>query len=440
MKLARTLSLGLISLCGMLALAAGPQLGDRPAPASASGVGRVPPTVASALIFDYHIPIDKLKADELSANVGYVWGAAAPEQRGGHARHDYYLPWGQGCTTAVAECPHGGPPSFPWLKAHHPDWILWKTNKLGVPTAPVTYKFDPGPILDFTNPALQQYWVAHYIVPALKQGFDGIAWDSQFVYNPYGAVGHFDYYRPHHFIRMYSGKAVDSRWAHAQANALGQFLQRARARAPKVKFALNLSFDCEYAPIATWALPLPYIDTIVDEQGYTDWGTPTNWIASGRATYCANRWLAKTNALIQAQKAGKHLVLINEEPLTSMTPYMTDHNQTARAYLQSALASYLLVKYSHTYFWFGLSQGYGNPIVMQRELLTDFGQPQGDMHHLQSVYVRWFTKGAALVNPDQYHSFTFTLPKNKYETLYGQRVNRVALAVHSGVVLTLIKH
>jgi hypothetical protein len=402
----------------------------------------VPSTVASALIFDYHIPAKQLEQDERSANVKYVWAANAPEVRGGPARHDYYLPWAQGWCPQfgkpAAKCPYGGPPSFPWLKAHHPDWILWQANKRGLPTVPASASGLPGPILDFTNPALQQYWVTHYIAPYLKQGFDGIAWDSNLILDPYSAVGHFDWRPPHHFIRLYSGKPVDSRWAHAQARALAQLLQRAKAVDRNAKFALNTSFDCLYAPMADWQLTLPYIDAIVDEEGYAFWGWGSNWIPSTPGPYCPNRWLAKTRALIQFQKAGKRVALVNEEPL-NVTPYMTDTDQKARGYLQSALASYLLVKYSHTYFWFGGQQQYGHEVLMQRELLTNFGQPLGDMHHVRGVYVRWFTKGAALVNPDPNHSFTFTLQKNKYNTLYGQHVSRVTLAVHSGVVLTLVK-
>jgi Hypothetical glycosyl hydrolase family 15 len=459
MKTARTLSLALLFLCGVWALAAGPLFAARAYPSrSQQGSGpdlapAVPvPTVAatpvskphsvksssiaSALIFDYHIPVQQVVRDEISAHVGYVWGASAPRQSGDSIRHDYYVQWAHGWCPPfglVEKCPKGGPPSFPWLKKHHPNWILWQADTQGVPTKPARSKYDPGPILDFTNPAVQQYWMDHYIASHLKQGFDGIAWDDPTVYDPYGAVGHFDTH--HRFIRQYDGSLQDPGWANAQVRALADFLGRAQAIDPKVQFALATPVDCLYAPMASWLLPLSYVDTIVDEEGYTYWGNKEPWITSSPGTYCNNRWLEKTNFYIQMQKAGKHLVLINAVPLR-VHAYMTDTNPTARAYLQWALANYLLVKYSHTYFWFGSGQHYGYPIVKQREEMADLGAATGDMHTFQGIYVRWFTKGMALVNPSPTTPFTVTLLRSgRYEDLYGQNVNRVTMPPHSGLVL-----
>jgi Hypothetical glycosyl hydrolase family 15 len=395
------------------------------------------PSVASALIFDYKIPADRVVAAEKSAHVGYLWGASAPERPGGRARHDYYVAWAQGWCPgrglrAEGKCPRGGPPSFPWLKAHHPNWILWKVNSRGVPTAPASSTWDPGPIVDFTNPAVQKYWMVHYIAPYLKAGFDGIAWDHTIAYNPYGAAGHFD--PRHRFIRQYSGSTADMRWDRAQTRALGDLLQRARSIDPKVQFAQVAPFDCYYLPTAMLFLPLRYLDTVGDEEGYTWWGDPKPWITSSPGTYCNNRWLDKTTSYIRLQKAGKHLVLINAAPV-HVYPYITDTNRKARAVLEWALANYLLVKYSHTYFWFGGNQQYGYPIFEQREDLADVGRATGDTRPYQGVYARWFTKGMALVNPSPFEPFTATLQRGEYEDLYGQYVNRVTMRPHSGLVL-----
>jgi Hypothetical glycosyl hydrolase family 15 len=458
MKTAGIRCLALLSICGAWALATGPLFAARAHPSRSeqrSGVLRTSTlpaplrkapsvkasSVASALIFDYHIPVQQLVGDEISANVGYDWGASAPEQLGGPARHDHYVAWAQGWCPGVGlnpprgECPKGGPPSFPWLQAHHPNWILWQANTQGVPTVPARSWANPGPILDFTNPAVQQYWMDHYIAPYLKQGFDGIGWDNPIAYDPYSAVGHFDTH--HRFIRQYSGSTQDMAWARAQVRALGVFLRRARAIDPKVQFAQNTNFDCEYAPMATWLLPSRYVDTIVDEEGYTYWGNNTPWITSSPGTYCNNRWLEKTNFYIEMQTAGKHLVLIDAAPLR-VYPYITDTNRRARAVLEWALANYLLVKYSHTYFWFGGSQQYGYPVFKQREETANLGRATGDMRPYQGVYARWFAKGMALVNPSPAVSFAVILHnKGKYKNLYGQKLNRVMMTPHSGLVLVL---
>jgi Hypothetical glycosyl hydrolase family 15 len=456
MKARQVASLSILVACGLLALGA-----QRPSAVPLAATGSAPPvnlpfvicsfsahshclapsrtpTAATALIFDYNILSSNVKSAESRGHVGYVWGANAPEPQGGSAEHDHYVAWAQGYCPGVglyAKCPKGGPPSFRWLRSHHPNWILWKADQHGVPMGPARSKSNPGPILDFTNPAVQQYWMDHYIAPYLKQGFDGISWDNPTVYNPYSAVGHYN--NQHRFVHQYSGGLQDRGWARAQVQALGRFLRRARAIEPTVRFSLNAPVDCIYAPMAAWHLPLRYIDTVVDEEGYSFWGNGSpNYIPNASGAYCGNRWLDKTNFYIGMEKAGKHLVLINQQPF-AVHRYMTDSNPKARTALEWALANYFLVKYSHTYFWFGGEQDYGYPLAEQREELVNLGRPFGDMHTDQGVYVRWFSKGMALVNPNPRASFTVRLHKGKYQDFYGQNVNQVTMWPHSGLLLVV---
>jgi len=395
------------------------------------------PSVAAALIFDYNIPKQQVAADEIRAHVGYVWAASAPEQPGGLARHDHYVAWAQGWCPAKGlvpqgKCPQGGAPSYGWLKAHHPNWILWQVNKLGVPTRPAKSWVNPGPILDFTNPAVQHYWIAHYIGPYLNEGFDGIAWDNPLVYNAYGAAGHVDSH--HRFVRQFSGSYLQMSWDEAQSQALGSLLHQARAVDSKASFSLNANFDCKYAPIAAWLAPMRYVDTIVDEEGYSSWGGRARYIPASPGPYGNNRWLDKTQAFIRLERGGKRLVLINQEPYP-VHPYMTDKDTRAQADLEWALANYLLVRYRHTYFWFGGIQQYGYPIFQQSEESVDVGTATSNMTPDQGVYVRWFSKGMALVNPSPAGTITVTLQAGRYKNLYGQNVDRLTMGPGSGVVL-----
>lgn len=326
---------------------------------------------------------------------------------------------------------------MPWLMKNHPSWLEWEVNKKSVPTETARSKSNPGPILDFTNPDVQRFWMANYITPYLKNGFTGIDWDNPMVYNAYSSAGHYDL--QHHFVRQYNGGLEDIHYARAQIQALGDFLERARTVTPKAQFDLAAPIDCEYAPMTSWLLPLRYVNTIVDEEGYSFWGSGrANYIPTTAGPYCSNRWLDKTEFYIQMQKEGKGLVLINQEPY-DVTSFMTDTNMRARADIQSALANYLLVKYSHTYFWFGGSQQYGSPLFVQREEAANLGTAVGDMAPLQGVYARSFTKGMALVNPSSTQSFTINLPHGRFKDLYGKKLNSVNMLPHSGIVLETIK-
>jgi O-Antigen ligase len=403
------------------------------------------PTVASALVFDSNILPAKLKRDEARAHVGYVWGASAPEQPGGPARHDALLLWSEGVCPGTPSksrtCPGGGPPSLPWLTARHPDWILWNGSKRGIPARPAGSELQPA--VDFTNAAVRRYWLTHYIAPYLKSGFAGIRWTISLAYPPVannsnGAIGHYN--MRHRFVRQYSGNANDIRWVRAQARSLADLLRRARVIDPRAQFALDDPVDRSYAPMASWLLSLHHVHTIFDWQGYSNWGNPSpeNFIPNTPGRYCANRWLFKTDFYLRAQRAGKQLVLVNLEPYY-VRAFMTDSNPRARADFEWALANYLLVKYSHTYFWFGSERQYGYPVVKQREEMAHLGRPIGDMHPYQGVYIRRFSEGAALVNPSPAEPFTVTLHRGEYEDLYGQRVNRVTMPPHSGLVLVTTK-
>jgi len=312
----------------------------------------------------------------------------------------------------------------------------WYVNNHGNPTTPAMVSRGE-PILDFTNPGLQRFWVTHFIAPYLRQGFDGIGWNSTLIYAPDGAAGHFS--ERGRFIRQYSGRGRDPLWDRAQIRALGQFLRLARALDPPTRFAAYATVDCRYAPMGVWRSLLPYVDTIVDWEGYSNGGASgPNYLPNTPGFYCGNQWLFKTDFYIRIQKAGEHLVLMNLQPYV-VRPFMTDTDPRARASLEWALANYLLVKYSHTYFWFGNMSEYGSPIVEQREELADLGRPIGDMRLYQHVYLRRYTNGMALVNPNNTAPLTVTLRKGVYTDLYGQRVNRVTMAPHSGLVLMTLK-
>ncbi|HEV3312949.1 MAG TPA: hypothetical protein VG815_20760 [Chloroflexota bacterium] len=321
---------------------------------------------------------------------------------------------------------------MPWLKRYHPTWILWQADSKGNPTRPAQSTLDPGPIVDFTNPQVQRYWMKHYIAPYLKSGFNGIAWDDSLSSQGYRAVGHFDTH--HRFVRMYSGPAAAETWDAAQTRALGDFLRQARALEPAAQFGLNSPMECNYTPPAIWIMPMKYVHTIMDEEGYTFYGNTNPWVTSQPGPFCSNRWLFKTTTYIAMQKQGKQLVLLNEVP-GRVLPYMTNTNLTYRAYLQWALANYYLVKYAHTYFWFGGRQQYGYPVLMQREELANIGRPLGDIFNAQGVYLRKYTKGMAIVNPSPNHSFTIALPHGMYQDLYGHNVQKLTMQRHTGIVL-----
>jgi hypothetical protein len=399
----------------------------------------IPTTVKMAWIFDSHVPTGALEADEVAENVGYVWGATAPEVPGGPAIHDAYVDWQQGYCPGGGyslTCPSGQPPSYPWLEKNHPDWVFWQVNSKGKPTVIAHGAGDPGPIVDFTNPSVRSFWFKTYIAPALRAGFDGVSWDHSTPYNSYGAAGHFN--ARHRFVRQFTGYTEDPGYAKAEANALNKFLQMARAVKASAAFTTTVFDSCTERHTASWYAPLKYVQTVFDEAGYTNWGDKKYpWLTASSGPACRNEWLAKTKRYIFLQKQGKSVVLVNEIPM-NLTPDETDNNPQVRALMQWALANYFLVKSTHTYFWFGTRQAYGYPAVMQPEELVTLGSASGPMHAESCAYVRTYTQGMAVVNPSPHRACRVVFPSGKYKDLYGHHLNASTLGPHTGLVLQVV--
>ncbi len=351
-----------------------------------------------------------------SGVVDYVWGAVGNPGNipGGSTWHESYIPWGRD--------PQVRPPS--WFLANHPTWVMYTEDQ----HTPATLFGEPSPVLDMTNPEVQA-WIENQADAALASGFQGISWDNGVVYNEGHAVGHYD--ANGQWIQQYSGAAFDPAYADAQTTAFAAVTNAIKSRHPNTSDTLNQPFSCD----STWSLPLASADMLLDEQGFTNYGEATNsYVTSAPSDGCSNNWLQRVQAYVRLQKElGKGLVLLNEEPYQVRSD-ITDTSPHARADLQWALANYLLVKYAHTYFWWGGIQQYGGPPLLQREYSAPIGSPIDDVHAADGVYVRNYTNGLAIVNPDPTQKITVHLPTG-YHDLYGHAVTQLALPRHSGIVL-----
>ncbi len=263
-----------------------------PVPSSQS----TPRTVDMAWIFDRGI--SNVAREQVRQNVRYVWGAAQPSVDG-TVRHDLYLPWSRGAGLTA---------SMSWLRTNHPDWILYQANG----KTPAMKPGSQDPTLDFTNPAVQQYYLSTFILPALRKGYSGVAWDNGLSFNKYRAVGH--YTLDHTWVRLYSGQYSDPAWTAAQVAAMAQFRQAMVAVEPGAEVALNQGFNC-IGSLALWSQPLPYVNVLLDEGAYTvDRSRIGGFFTTSPYKSCTNSWLQKTDAYVRLQSQGVAIVLVNEVP------------------------------------------------------------------------------------------------------------------------------
>jgi hypothetical protein len=289
--------------------------------------------------------------------------------------------------------------------------------------------------LDFTNPAVQKFILKKWIYPALAGGFQGILFDNNLGFNYLHSAGHYDTH--HKWVQRYTGNWTDPRYASAQLWAFRQIVAAVHSAYPRATVGLNQGVDCNNDP-TTNETGQQYADIIVNEEGFTNSANRTlPYVAQYANQYCPNgKWITVARwAQHLGRDFGKGLFIINKEPY-NVSAHMTDKNARARFDLQWALANYLLVKYTHTYFlWGGHDQVPGRPPIMQREYSAPIGSPTDGFYQSQGVYMRDFTNGRAVVNPDLSTSHAVTFPTGKYKDLYGHNITRYSMPAHSGLVL-----
>ncbi|MGI8968334.1 MAG: putative glycoside hydrolase [Chloroflexota bacterium] len=366
----------------------------------------------------------------------YVFGAVAnnsganiPAQG---VKHTFYLPYGR--TNSDVD--------FAWVQANHPDWIVYTQDR----TTPAWYPDNAGghPPVDFTNPAVQDWYISNYIGPALTTGgYDGIAFDQAQTDNWSARAG---VYRNGQWVQQYNGNDLDTAYRQATITAFQQIVAKIRAIKSDAIISINDSVPVWTGSSADqsgataleyWRDLIPYVDVIWDECGYT--------ICSGYGNYLttsslgpgdmSDPWLVETQNLAWAASQGKGVMVGTYEPYT-VTSDMTTNNSQARGDLSWNMANYLLLKGPHTWLeWRGSTEVFGDNYWQPEYGAADkIGAPMGDMYASQGVYMRQFTNGLAVVNPSDGSTATISLPAG-YTNLYGNPVANYTLPVHSGMVL-----
>lgn len=352
----------------------------------------------------------------------YVWGASSSgppsyDYPATGVWHEYYDPWSLDSNSGH---------SLSWFQTNHPDWLLYLSDRVTVAS------LNGDTALDFTNPAVQSYVLSTNWDPAITGGFNGISIDLGVLDNETGAAGHFTLSGS--WVQQYSGASDDPAWKSANETALSQLVSSFHATYPAATVTMNESFDCGH-PTSDYQAAIANVDMVNDEDGFTNYGQAgANYITTNPQGTCSNYWLAKLQQDEAMGKAGQGLYYDNQEPYTATTD-MTTTNLTARADLQWALANYLLVKYSHTYFWWGGVQQYGPGPIEQQEYSAPIGSATDDFYASQNVYLRDYSNGLAVVNPSPGTTYTVSFSPGTYQDLYGNPITSLSMGPHSGDVL-----
>ena len=199
------------------------------------GVPKPPDTTDNIHVAQIFTAVDT-PADEIG-NVDLVWGSTFPDQPPG-VFNLYYFPFDRDGDYYS----HGQP--LTWFLANHADWIEYTCDK----QTPAYEYGDPTVPLDITNPAVIDYMMQTYLLPAVQKGYQGIAFDNVDFSNNGGRCG---VWKNGNWIKQtnYVGDVLT--WAAYMYKAL---------HALNVSIAMNFPFDFNYPGnhikySSTWILP-----------------------------------------------------------------------------------------------------------------------------------------------------------------------------------------
>lgn len=357
-----------------------------------------------ALPFNYNVSSLSDERGKVDLVIGSGWATDPPG-----VLNTYYYPFERDQSCNVPP----GCQTLAWWQANHPDWIEYQCDG-----STPAYEFgDSNVALDIANPAVLDWMMRTLLAPALRSGYQGIAFDNVDLANREGQrCGH---YSPDGvWIQQYSGALMDPAYQQAVlawARTMSSWIHR---EFPGKVVAMNFGF-LSSLPSESYQM-YHYMDIDEDEQGFTNWGSsPSDYLSD-------NAWLANMRAIQYLSSLGHGYFSINQEPVK--------FGQVTDTQVQWALANYLLVKDAASYLYICGVQEYGY-LFMRQEYSAQIGAPTQDMYASQGVYQRGFTNGLALVNPSSSHTYTVFLT-GPYRDLYGHWVgNQVRLPPHSGMVL-----
>jgi hypothetical protein len=265
--------------------------------------------------------------------------------------------------------------------------------------------------LDFTNPAVINWQLQTYAVPASQNGYDAIAADNVDLVNTYGACG---IYHNGQWVQLFNGKQDDPKWRNAVLNWLTQMQSALHQLAHPLYLIPNLALGPISSSDPFAQQVVSHVDGISDEAGFTHYG-------DGYIT--DTLWLQKVRFAVNTQQQHKPYFIIDEVPKTNNTE------------MQWSLGTYLLSNEGSATLFISLPQNYGSD-TRYPQYNIPIGNPTDEMYKAQNVYWRDYTGGLVAVNPSSENSYTVTTSSSHYLDINEHSVSRTFnLPPHSAMIL-----
>lgn len=352
-------------------------------------------------------------------HIDAVWGSFNPSAwSGAHPGiilSRYYLPFEDEALISGHD--------LSWFQTNHPDWILYACDGSGTPTHDLAWAgtgFKDVP-LDIHNPAVVQYQLQSIKNYLQQNGYNTLAVDNITFVNylegpnpewgegsPVTTSGSAWYgcgvWQGNTFVRRYGSQgSSDFDKSDPAFNAdLLNWLAQARSYLAGYHIILNHT-PYTSTPDTNEAQMLSYIDGMVDENGYTEYGT----LLSGRRFSDTLSWIE----LLQGQSKA---AFVTDYFCTGSCS--NDPNSLTAQQKDWALASYAIGNEGGEAVY--ISPNGGSVDFFLPEYATNYGAPCGGGGYTKpaaDVYERKFTGGLAIVNAST-STYPLSLPAGQSYT------------------------
>lgn len=341
---------------------------------------------------------------EIAKYYTFVWGASlqqVSELRAGNPKIvlSYYFPFYRDNGSFENEN-LGIQQNLKYWRSFHPDWVLYKCDR----STPAYYtdthdQSDSRMPLDFTNPAVINWQLQTYAIPASQNGYDAIAADNVDLVNTYGACG---LYRNGQWTQLFTGKPDDSKWRDAVLNWLTQMQNALHQLSHPLYLVPNLALGSVSPSDPFVQQVVSHVDAIADEAGFTHYG-------SDHLTDTA--WLQKIQLIENVQEQHKPYFITDE---------VSSINNTE---IQWSLGTYLMCNEGSAAIFISLPQNYGSD-TRYPQYNIPIGNPTDEMYEAQNVYWRDYTNGLVVTNPSSENSYLVTTSSSHYLDINGHSVSQ----------------
>lgn len=343
-------------------------------------------------VFDAHIP--PMRATQHAPRYEVVWGT-----RGASAwlaGNPSILPVYYAVFSSDFTFTH----DLKWWQGHHPDWILYRCDEK-TPAWPSGLKYVP---LDISNPAVVQWQIQTY-APAMENGsYAALGADLVGLDNSSGGCGVLiqGVWTP-----RFTGQKSDEAWAQAVLAWVASAESMLHAEQPRPIF-LGVNTVPESRPFGDPDEDqlLNNVDFVDDESAFSNYG----------------------NQFVSIDKVSQIIAWMQYIQQTLDKPFLVDDkwnsSTTSQQQLGWSIGTYMLGKYHLSTLFTDHAPGYGYE-YWHTEYDAPVGRPCSDavtdpVH--KGIFTRVYQGAYVLVNASATQSFTLTLPKPSYRSIFGGSV------------------